>query len=601
MEKSQSKPAGKFHMPAKLAAFGLIWKELGRDPQAFRILMACTLAYVTTGLEPAFLTLSTSAIESQLRTPGSNAPMFVAVGFLIFAILTLIAGTTGDLFGRKMVLVAGLVGLTLANILGRLTLGTPQFAITDVLASITTLAVMPMCIAIITLTYPQNIRPMAYAMMFGSFFIAVILGASLGGIFDAMGIPNISFIPVVIVGIISIWKVVKDVPESRAPQNIRRTSAVANLILLAGVFWLVYLVITAQSLLNSWLPVLVAVFALMVFVESVRWLRRRVRFFKGVEVFTGRDIGFGIFAGVALFVAQGAFLYQFTAFFQDVQNMSVVMAGLAFAPFGIGILLGSFLLGRVALRYDARRIIASGFLIMGASLVWLAFVQAETSYWFMIVPFTLFGIGFGLGIPTRTQVVLSAPPPELAGSAGAINTAAGQSGYALGVVISSLLVTQLATSAFLKPLAQAGLPEATLQKIEEALPDILSQTSTGEYASLPQAVLELAAEKYDQALTTGMGQMFLLLAGFMLLSAAATYLGMHRGLKAASAPPLMQILPEQDEESPAEDEPVDMSRTIQFGPDLDKNDHLASSEGRLNPVLVGSKNTGKACRKYCTY
>ncbi len=295
----------------------------------------------------------------------------------------------------------------------------------------------------------------------------------------------------------------------------------------------------------------------MLFVESVRWLRRRVQFFKGVEMFTGRDIGFGIYAGVALFVAQGAFLYQFTAFFQDVQNMSVVMAGLAFIPFGIGILLGSFLLGRVAQSYDARRIIASGFLLMGASLVWLAFVQPETSYWFMIVPFTSFGIGFGLGIPTRTQVVLSAPPPELAGSAGAINTAAGQSGYALGVVISSLLVTQLADSAFLKPLAQAGVPEATIQKIEDALPDILSRASTGDIARLPQAVLDLVAVKYDQAFATGMGQMFLLLAGFMFISAAATYLGMHRGLQASSAPPLMQMLPAQDEDPPAGKELVE--------------------------------------------
>ena len=39
--------------------------------------------------------------------------------------------------------------------------------------------------------------------------------------------------------------------------------------------------------------------------------------------------------------------------------------------------------------------------------------------------------------------------------------------------------------------------------------------------------------------------MFLLLAGMMFLAAAATYLGMHRGLRAASAPPLMQILAAQ--------------------------------------------------------
>jgi MFS family permease len=551
MEQPQSKPAGKFHLPVQLAPVGLIWKELVRDPQALRVLIACTLAMVTTGLEPAFLTLSTSEIQNRLRTPGSHAPMYIAVGFLIFAVLTLIAGTTGDLFGRKMIMVVGLVGLTLANLLGALTLGTPLFVITDVIGSISVLAVLPMCIAIITLVYPPTVRPLAYGMLFGALGTAIIVGASLGGICDALGIPNVAFVPVVIVGILALRQVIRYVPESRAPKHFRRASAVVNLVLLVGVFVLVYLVIAAQDLLDSWLPVLVAVGALLVFVVCVNWLRRRVRFFRGIEIFTGRDIGFAILAGVVLFMGEGAFLYQFTAFFQNVQNMSPVMAGLAFTPFVVGLLIGSFLVARLALRFGARRIIAGGFVVMGVSLVWLSFVQVETPYWFLLVPITLIGFGFGLAVPARTQVVLAAPPPELAGSAAAINTASGQSGYALGVILSSILVTQLADFAFLKPLAQAGISVTTLMKIKEALPSIFSRTASGEYPNVPQAVLDLASANYDQAFATGMGQMFLMLAGLMFLVAAAIFLGMHRGLHAAGAPPLIQLDQPKDTQTPA--------------------------------------------------
>jgi len=355
MEQPQSKPAGKLHLPAQLAPVGVIWKELVRDPQALRVLIACTLAMVTTGLEPAFLTLSTSEIQNQLRTPGSHAPMYIAVGFLIFAVLTLIAGTTGDLFGRKMIMVVGLVGLTLANLFGALTLGTPLFVITDVIGSISVLAVLPMCIAVITLVYPPTVRPLAYGMLFGALGTAIIVGASLGGICEALGIPNVAFVPVVIVGILALRQVIRYVPESRAPKHFRRASAVVNLVLLVGVFVLVYLVIAAQEFLNSWLLVLLALGALLVFGACVNWLRRRVRFFSGVEIFTGRDIGFAILAGVVLFMGQGAFLYQFTAFFQNIQNMSPVVAGLAFTPFVVGLLIGSFLVARLALRFGARR------------------------------------------------------------------------------------------------------------------------------------------------------------------------------------------------------------------------------------------------------
>src|SRR5512139_1868269 len=110
MEQTPERPRQKFHLPAQFAPLGFMWKEVTRDKDAFRILIACTLAMVTTGLEPAFLTLSTSEIQSELRTPGSHAPMYVAVGFLVLAMLALVAGTSGDLFGRKRVMVIGLTG-----------------------------------------------------------------------------------------------------------------------------------------------------------------------------------------------------------------------------------------------------------------------------------------------------------------------------------------------------------------------------------------------------------------------------------------------------------------------------------------------------------
>lgn len=375
MDGQPSKPRRKYQLPAQMAPLGFLWKKVTGDREAFRILIACTLAMGTTGLEPAFLTLSTPEIQNRLRAPESHAPMFISLGFLIFAVLTLIAGTSGDLFGRKRIMVAGLVGLTLANTVGGLAFDTPLFVLADVVGTITSLMVIPMCIATITLIYPLEVRPLAYGMMFTALFTAIIVGASLGGLFDALGYPAISFLPVVVVGVLALRQVIRYVPESHAPKEFRRTNAVVNLLLLVSVFVLIFLVIVARSFFESWLPVLVAVFALVVLVAGVRWLRRRVRFFEGVEMFTGRDTGFAIVAGIVLFIGEGAFFYQFTAFFQNVWGMGAALAGISFTPFLIGLLAGSILVARLALRFGARRIIAGGFIIMGASLVWLSFVR----------------------------------------------------------------------------------------------------------------------------------------------------------------------------------------------------------------------------------
>ncbi len=93
--------------------------------------------------------------------------MVIAMGYLILAVLTLIVGTSGDLFGRKRVLVVGLVGLTLANLIGAFTLGSPLFVLTDLVGTITVIAVLPMCSAIVTLIYPPFVRPLAYGILFG--------------------------------------------------------------------------------------------------------------------------------------------------------------------------------------------------------------------------------------------------------------------------------------------------------------------------------------------------------------------------------------------------------------------------------------------------
>lgn len=524
--------------PASAVKIGFIFKALGRDPKALRVLFACTLAMMTTTLEPAFLTLSSPEIQSRLRLPENRAPIYVAVAFLTLAVLTLIGGTTGDLFGRKLVMVVGLAGLTAANLLAAFTLGTPQFVIADGLSVVTAILVIPMSIAIVTTAFEPALRPIAYGMLFGFQGIGLVLGPSLGGLFESWGIPRVSFIPVLVVGILALWHVIRHVSESRAPKAIRRASAVINILLLAGVFFLVYLLIGSRSLLSSWMPLLLAGGALLILLVFIRWLIKRVRYFRGVELFTGRDTALAILAGVVLSFGSGAFFYQIATFFQDIQDMPPVLAGIAVTPYIIGLLIGSFLIARLALRLGARRIIVFGLVSIGIGSIWMSFLQVDSPYWFFVAPMIMMGFGFGIAGPARTQVVLAAPPPDLVGSAAAINTAAGQSGYALGVVLSSVLVTQLADAAFLRSLPGAGVFEATQQQIKDSLPSIVTRAMAGDYPNLPPPLLALANSTYREAFTTGLGQTYLVFALVTLITAVVIFFGMRRGLQASVAMPL---------------------------------------------------------------
>jgi hypothetical protein len=182
----------------------------------------------------------------------------------------------------------------------------------------------------------------------------------------------------------------------------------------------------------------------------------------------------------------------------------------------------------------------------------LTFLEVDSSYWIMIVPVTLIGVAGGLGGPARTQVVLSAPPEGLVGEASAVNTAAGQAGYSLGVIVSSVLVTRYADRIFLDALAAAGVPAETVSRISAALSDMLLRLVANVYPQLPETVTQLTGVSYAEGFTSGMTRMFFWVALAMFVSALLLFFGMHRGVRASAAVPLVkdEPLPEPPQEKP---------------------------------------------------
>lgn len=520
--------------PTKGAAqLGFMFHALTSDPGKLRILVACTLAVVATVFEPQYLTLSTSFIQAGLRTPDSQVPMIFSVAFLILAVLTLIAGTSADLFGRRLFLLLGLGGLMLSNVLGLFLLHTPQFVLIDILNTITGVVVLPTAVAIVTLTFEPVVRPLAYGILFGIQGTAVVISPLiiplLGGIWDGRA----TFIPALLIGTLALVWILRHVPESRAPRALRRGSVVLNLVLIAGMFVAVFLFITARFFFKSLLPALMVVAILILFGAVVRWLARRWRHFKGLQVYSGRDLGFAILAGVMLLFAQGCFFYQITPFFYSVQKVEGLAGVLRYAPYVIGLLLGGLLIARLALRFGARRILVFSFVLMGLAMLSLSRLKIDSSYWVMLVPITLIGLAAGLGGPARTQVVLGAPPEGLVSQAAAVNTAAGQAGYSLGVILSSVLVTQYADRLFLTGLTAAGVPADIITRIWDGLHNFTIRFIATVYPELPEEVTRITSVSYANAFTSGMTQMFMWVSITMFVIALMMYAGMHRGLRAS--------------------------------------------------------------------
>lgn len=514
------------------------------DAQALRILLACVLAMVSSALEPPFLALTSEQVQALLRAPESRAPLLIAIGYLALAMVTLIGGTTGDLFGRRGLLLAGLGGIVATNVLGAFTVGTLAHVPIYVVNLVSVGFVVPMAVATVALAFEPAVRPFAFGMLFGAQGVALLLSSTLKWLAGLSGVLWWAFVPVAIAGVAAFWLTTRYVPESDSRGEVHPTSAWVNLALLAVTFVLIFVLLAGGTLLSNWLLPLIALGALVVVGVTGRWWIQRLGYYLSADLdahmFTGRDLVLAIVAGIVISAVQVAFLFEFGTFSREVQGTGSFVSHLRFVPYGLGVLVGSAMIQRLTVRFGVPMCIAGGMTLMAFSMLSLAFIRPETPFWIMLLPIVILGFGFGVATPARAQIILSTPPITLVGASAAINTATGQLGNALGVTTASVVIAQLANTAYLAALQVAGVGQTILDQVRAALPSAVTQVAETPYA-WPEVTRQIGIVRYADAWMSGWGQLFIGLGVATLIAAAVIYMVMVRPDRrsAIDAPPTM--------------------------------------------------------------
>jgi predicted MFS family arabinose efflux permease len=111
-------------------------------------------------------------------------------------------------------------------------------------------------------------------------------------------------------------------------------------------------------------------------------------------------------------------------------------AGLRLLPWGLAPFLLAARAGALADRLGERPLIVFGLGAQTAGMAWLAVVStSQASYWALVVPMTLCGLGFAVAIPAVTKAVVSTSAPTDIGKASGAYSTMRQLGGAFGVAI----------------------------------------------------------------------------------------------------------------------------------------------------------------------
>ena len=404
------------------------------------ILVICSMSLLIVGLDITIVNVALPSIHRDFHSSFSGLQWTIDAYTLVLASLLMVAGSTADRIGRRKVFQIGLATFSLGSLLCALAPNLPVLIGARILQAIGGSMLNPVAMSIIrnVFTDPRE-RAQAIGVWGAMVGISVALGPVLGGILVDSISWRAVFLVNVPIGLAAIALTARYVPESHADHP-RRIDPVGQLLVVLGLACLVYSIIeaptagwlSAQTLSLGAIAVLTLT-ALIVYERRVFEPLIEMRFF-GSAPFSGASA-----IAIAVFAAQGGFLFLNTLYLQNSRGLSALGAGLCTLPMAVGLLIMAPLTGRFLGGHGTRSPLVAGglgLIIAGAMLTRLT---DGTSYPYLLGAYLIFGLGLGMLNPPITNTAVSGMPSSMAGVAAAIASTSRQFGSTLGVAVLGAL------------------------------------------------------------------------------------------------------------------------------------------------------------------
>ncbi|WP_040684816.1 MDR family MFS transporter [Nocardiopsis halotolerans] len=272
-------------------------------------------------------------------------------------------------------------------------------------------------------------------------------------------------------------------------------------------------------------------------VVAFLWVERRMaddavlppRLFRGASFSMVNVVNF--LGGMGVFGA----LTVLPLYLQVVQGLSPTLAGLLLLPQSVFTTIGSYICGPVTERTGrSKPLLVAGVAIMSASYLALASMNADTHLALVTVVVSVMGLGLGFFFQTVLIALQTSVEPKDIGVASGLYSFTRQLGGALGAALFVSLLFSTATTEITEAgNASAGFAQAVEDPAVMADPDnraaadtVLEGVSADDLddTSFLQRVAPDIAEPYVVGLDNAMSTVFLMMSGFVLVSAVTALL-----------------------------------------------------------------------------
>ncbi|WP_021593550.1 MFS transporter [Actinomadura welshii] len=408
-----------------------------RDPRRRRtILIAVCVALMAVIASVTGLNVAQPQLAVEFDAAQDTVLWMINIYTLGLAALLLPLGAVGDRWGRKPVLLAGLAVFGVASAAASLAPSTEVMLAARLLAGAGAAMIMPVTLAVITSTFPDEERSRAIGVWTGVAGGGGILGMYLSALLVDLANWRWLFVLPVALVLAAAALTLRSVPNSREPAE-HGFDAIGSLTSAVAVLGLIFVLHegpergwTAPGTLLSLLAGAAAA------IGFVAWELRREAPLLDVRLFRRRDLAGGSVSLLGVFGVQAGIFVVLFPYFQAVLGWSGLRSTLALMPTALLMMAASGLAPRVAARIGGRWTMASGILLGGAGLALMAaFVSVEGGYLSVLPGMLAMGLGMGLSMTPSTEAITTALPRERQGVASALNDVTREFGTALGVAL----------------------------------------------------------------------------------------------------------------------------------------------------------------------
>ena len=418
------------------------------------VLVASILGSFVAFLDVSVVNVALPAIRDDLGG-GISAQQWIVDAYLVtLGSFILLAGSLSDLFGRKRVFAAGLVGFGVTSLLAAIAPGATVLIVARGLQGMAGALLVPSSLAMIIANFSGPDQGKAIGTWTAWTGISFILGPLLGGALVDLGSWRWVF-AINVLPIAATLAVLARVPPEPAPAERGHVDLPGAALCALGLGGIIFGLIEAPA--HGW--------ARARDLSAARRRGVRVRRLPGVRTLrappdarlrrcsasaTSRSATpprRAIYAGLS---ASG---FVLTVFLQQVAGYSATAAGLALMPLTVIMFLLSPLAGRLAGKHGPRWFMTIGPLLAAAGFLLMLRMSAHTAYVTEMLPGMLvFGLGLACTVSPLTAAILGGIDQRHAGIGSAINNAVARVAgllavAAVGAIIAARFSAALADAA----------------------------------------------------------------------------------------------------------------------------------------------------------